>query len=248
MDAPFSFSDSSQLHHIGVVESCFPDKFGTPRQPGLAPKSRAKIKIFSKWHPQYSLQGLAEFSHLWVFFKFHANQVSAFHPKVHPPRLKGESIGVFATRSPHRPNDLGLSLVTIERVGADFIEISGHDLIDGTPIFDLKPYIPAVESIPDARAGWTESVDSKSLIVTWEAEAKGRLLEWMAKTGRKELQELVENLLILDPRPQLYKGYEGKEDAPYRTVHCMRLYEGDIHFKFVQANEVRVVKLLLDGP
>src|SRR5262245_41456117 len=101
---------------IGYVKSCYRDKFGTPRQPSLSPLSTAEICIDKQWQPESALSGLDGFSHLWVIFQFHQNNQSRYHAKVHPPRMGGEPIGVFATRSPHRPNAIGMSVVKIEKI------------------------------------------------------------------------------------------------------------------------------------
>ena len=133
------------MEPIGYIESCFKDKFGTPRQPGLVKKAWAKLKIRADLQPEESLQGLEGFSHVWLIWVFHQNKVSRYHAKVHPPRLGGKSMGLFATRTPHRPNPIGLSLVEIVRVEKDGIVVSGADLVDGTPILDIKPYLQEVE-------------------------------------------------------------------------------------------------------
>src|SRR3989338_8020306 len=117
------------LKIIGVLESCFQEKFGTPRQPHLVPGSFARLKIYPEYAPEHSLSGLSEFSHVWLLSWFHLATNKSFHPKIHPPRLKGGKIGVFASRSPHRPNPVGLSLTKLERVEKDTLYLSGIDLI-----------------------------------------------------------------------------------------------------------------------
>lgn len=216
---------------IGIVESCYRDKFGTPRQPGLAPSSMAKIKIHKEWQPEQALEGLEGFSHLWVIFEFHQNKTAGYHAKVHPPRLGGKQMGVFATRSPHRPNNIGLSLVKIERITKDEVWVSGIDLVDGTPVLDIKPYLPEVESIPTAKSGWAGEVSTEQKEVVWPEELLARLGEWEKKIQASGLRNLVEETLRLDPRPVVYRGFEGQE-SPYRQVHAVRLYDGDIHFEF----------------
>lgn len=224
------------LNVIGLVESCFIDKFGTPRQPGLAPTSRGFIKISQEFQPQDSLQGLEEFSHLWVIFLFHKNSTSSrFHAKVHPPRLGQEKVGVFSTRSPHRPNPLGLSLVKIESVEKDGIWVSGIDLIDGTPVVDLKPYLPYVESIPEAQSGWAQH--SPKPVFEVRILCLEKLEKW--KSQRPEIESLIRETLQFDPRPEVYKGFEG-EDSPYRQNHAVRLYEGDLHFRYPSPQIVEI--------
>lgn len=229
------------VQHIGVIESCYPDKFGTPRQPGLVPGALAKIKINREWQPEQALQGLEGFSHLWIIFHFHKNSNTRYHAKVHPPRLGGDSIGVFATRSPHRPNSIGLSVVKIEKIEGDTLYISGIDLIDGTPVLDIKPYLAAVESIPGAKGGWSDQASTDLLEVKWTAEQLSQVALWSAQIQEPGLQSLIEATLRLDPRPQLYKG-EG--DDKYRETHAVRFYNGDVHFAFPDPGVIEIRKIL----
>lgn len=221
---------------IGFAKSCFIDKFGTPRQPGLVKDSRAFIEILPEFQPQDSLQGLEQFSHIWVSFLFHKNSASTkFHAKVHPPRLEGEKVGVFATRSPHRPNPLGLSLVRIESIQPNGLWVSGVDFIDGSPILDIKPYLPYVESLPEAKGAWAQTAP----LVAFEVRITclEKIENW--KKQRPEIESLIRQILQYDPRPEVYKGYEG-ESSPYREKHAMRLYEGDLKFHYPSPQVVEV--------
>jgi tRNA-Thr(GGU) m(6)t(6)A37 methyltransferase TsaA len=231
---------------IGRVKSCYPDKFGTPRQPGLVPQSKAFLQILPQWQPEQSLQGLDGYSHLWVIFDFHKNTHERFHAKVHPPRMDGESVGVFATRSPHRPNSIGLSLVKIDSVAADGVWVSGIDLIEGTPIFDIKPYLPQVEALTQACGGWSDEVPGKTTHVEWTELASQQLREWTAlrkNESETELKDLVEATLKLDPRPTVYKGYEGQE-SKHRDEHAVRIWEADVKFKFVEKELIQIFSVL----
>lgn len=231
-----------QVQPIGFIKSCYQDKFGTPRQPGLVPNSRAWIHFEKIWQPEISLQGLEQYSHVWVIFHFHQNGNERFHAKVHPPRMNGESIGVFATRSPHRPNPIGLSLVKIESIRDGVLEISGVDLVEGTPVLDIKPYLPSVEAIPEATAGWTAAALNERATIAWGDQALKNLREWETKSG-KNLQSLIEETISLDPRPLVYKGFEG-EDSKYRQNHAIRLYDGDVHFAFTGPGTVMINEIL----
>lgn len=233
-----------ELKPIGFLESCFQDKFGTPRQPGLVPTSTARLRIKPDLQPEQALQGLESFSHVWLIFWFHLNQVSQYHAKVHPPRLGGKSLGLFATRTPHRPNPLGLSLVKLESIAGGELLFSGIDLVDGTPIMDIKPYIPEVESIPGASHGWTSSAETKNISVQFDPAAMSTLQEWQFLRPELNLQSLIIETIQLDPRPVLYRGFEGKT-SPYRESHAIRLYDGDVHFRFISDTEVVVFKILL---
>lgn len=233
-----------ELKPIGYLESCYRDKFGTPRQPGLSPQAWARLKIRADLQPEQALEGLEKFSHLWLIFVFHQNKTARYHAKVHPPRLGGASMGVFATRSPHRPNPLGLSLVELVRIEGDSLILAGADLVDGTPILDIKPYLPEIESRPEARTGWLDRAEKKQIQVEFLPEAEEVLQQWQTAHPDKKLRTIIEDTLKLDPRPVLYRGYEN-EDSPYRNDHAFRLLEGDIHFRFTTPERVQVFKILL---
>jgi tRNA (adenine37-N6)-methyltransferase len=229
------------LHPIGVIESCYPDKFGTPRQPGLVPEALAQIKIDRQWQPEQSLQGLEGFSHVWILFWFHKNSNQRYHAKVHPPRMEGESVGVFATRSPHRPNPIGLSLVKLEKVEQDRIFISGVDLVDGTPILDIKPYLASIESQPEAKSGWSASASTSLHEIQWTELQLQQIAQWAQRIQQPDLRNLVEKTLQLDPRPQVYKG-EGEDK--YRETHAVRFYDGDVHFSFPRPGVIQIKQIL----
>ena len=238
---------SFSVRSIGQVESCYPDKFGTPRQPGLVPASEAFIRINSEFQPEISLQGLSEFSHLWLMFWFHENQNSKFHAKVHPPRLRGESRGVFATRSPHRPNPIGLSLVELVKIETDGIWVRGVDVISGTPVLDIKPYLRDVESKPEAKSGWTDRKSPSEIEVEWPQDLLQSIKAWQIKSAKPELQNLIEQTLRLDPRPEVYKGFENSDSAPYRTEHAVRFWDGDIHFRFLTPEKIQITKVIANA-
>lgn len=222
---------------IGYIKTCYPDKFGVPRQSGLVKQTVSELEIAPEWQPELALQGLQEYSHVWVSFVFHLNSNTKYHPKVHPPRLKGETIGVFATRSPHRPNPMGLSLATVERIEGGKIFLGGLDLVDGTPILDIKPYLPQFEALTEARGGWaTKDENSVDAIqVSFSAEAKHTLQGW-----KPNAEAIIIDILKQDPRPVVYRGFEGQPTSPYRNEHAFRLYDGDIHFRFTSATTVEV--------
>ncbi|XP_013368676.1 PREDICTED: nef-associated protein 1 isoform X1 [Chinchilla lanigera] len=133
---------------IGYLESCFSVKNGTPRQPSICSYSRACLRIRKSIfnNPEHSLMGLEQFSHVWILFVFHKNGHLSYKAKVQPPRLNGAKIGVFSTRSPHRPNAIGLTLAKLEKVEGGAIYLSGIDMIHGTPVLDIKPYIADYDS------------------------------------------------------------------------------------------------------
>ncbi len=187
------------LEVIGVLESCFREKFGTPRQPHLVPGSFARLKIHSRYSPEHSLAGLSEFSHVWLLSWFHLSTNKTFHPKIHPPRLRGGKIGVFASRSPHRPNPLGLSLTRLVRVEKDTLYLSGIDLIDGTPILDIKPYLPISDVAAAPLSGWVPLNAFPELKVDFSAQAL-RALALFDPGGSGDTARLIADTLRHDPR------------------------------------------------
>ena len=187
---------------IGVVESCFGEKFGTPRQSGIVESARGRI-VFSDEVDDEACRGLEEFSHLWLVFLFDQVDEEEARWLVRPPRLGGnEKKGVFATRSPFRPNRIGLSLVKFESIGEGSLEVSGLDLVDGTPILDVKPYLPYVEAVPDAKGGFAETAPVRMEVVFQFDDLEG---------GDRRL---ISEALSLDPRPAYH-------DDPERIYGCL---------------------------
>jgi len=184
------------MRPLGYIKSCFKEKFGTPRQPHVVPLSSASIKILGEWNPKDSLSGLEEFSHVWIIFEFHQNENKNFNAKIYPPRLNGQSIGVFATRSPHRPNPIGLTCAKLERIEGDTLYVSGVDFIEGTPVLDIKPYIAAADSKPEASEGWIKRAPDLTLKVEFSEQAR----EDLQKFDDKNLQAMITQILANDPR------------------------------------------------
>lgn len=232
--------ESFKFVKIGHVKSGYPDKFGVPRQSGLVQSVSAEIVIESQFQPEISLQGLESFTHVWILFIFHLNESKGFNAKVHPPRLNGESIGVFATRTPHRPNPVGLSLVKIKKVHRDRIEVDGIDLVDGTPIIDIKPYLPQFEIRADARSGWVEETTATKIHVSFEDTAEKSLQDWVQQSRHQNLRDAIVDIIRQDPRPVIYRGAE-ESGGKYRSEHIFRLYEKDIQFKFTTADTAVVI-------
>jgi tRNA-Thr(GGU) m(6)t(6)A37 methyltransferase TsaA len=209
---------------IGVLESCFKEKFGAPRQPGLVPHSRAKLKIKAEFIPEQSLKGLAEFSHVWLLSYFNLNTNKIFLSTVHPPRLKGKTVGVFASRSPHRPSPIGLSAARLLRVEGDTLHLAEIDLVDGTPILDVKPYIPGYDRVESATEGWTNVADELFEVVfspAAETEVHRRLA--MGQTGLRDLIKEVLKRDLRNPRDRSQMK-EGKDLGFF-------LYDCDVHFE-----------------
>lgn len=190
---------------IGFVQSPFLDKFGVPRQPGLAIGARGILKLEDDPDLRTALRGLEEFSHLWIVFVFHEHGGKKWKPSIRPPRLGGaRKVGVLSSRSPHRPNPIGLSAVQIDDIlleaqGGPEIHVRGLDLLDGTPILDLKPYLPYADAIPEASAGWAAEPITR-YPVRFSAQAEDFLIKMPTET-RTTFRELVIQILELDPRP-----------------------------------------------
>ncbi len=189
-----------ELKVIAHIESDFPEKFGIPRQSGLVNSVKAKIVFMPEYRNADALRGMEQYSHLWLIWQFSEAVRDKWSPTVRPPRLGGNKrMGVFATRSPFRPNPLGLSSVRIESIDIDttkgpVITVTGADLMDGTPIYDIKPYLPYVDSHPEASNGFALS-DKKNLL---EVVCKDELLSLLPVDKRKALIDT----LAQDPRPQ----------------------------------------------
>lgn len=221
---------------IGVMETCYPERFGTPRQPGLVTESWGILRLRPDLSLTGSFEGLDGFSHLWIVFVFHENTNKIVKAKVHPPRLAGEKIGVFATRSPHRPNPIGLSVVKIERVEGNAIYVSGVDLVSGTPVLDIKPYLPSADRIIDAKSGWAEGKETRPLEVKFTPEAEAQLARRESETKnssphpKRNLKNLIKENLELDPRPVFYKGVPGNEN-PYMDHYGFALEDLNIVYK-----------------
>ena len=243
--------DFMQMKSIGHIKSCYPDKFGIPRQSGIVNSVFSELIILPEWQPEQALIGLNGYSHMWVIFIFHKNSNTRYHAKIHPPRLEGESVGVFATRSPHRPNPIGLSLVQIKEIKSDRIIFFGGDLVDGTPVLDIKPYLPQFESQPEALQGWSASdnktgqngINYKKITVEFTNETDQKIKNWMLQRQDPLLQQAIIEIIQQDPRPLVYKGYE-QSISPYKSEHAFRLYNGDIHFKFLSENHAVVIDII----
>jgi tRNA-Thr(GGU) m(6)t(6)A37 methyltransferase TsaA len=203
-----------EFEPIAVIRTPFTQRFGIPRQPGLVPEARGIIKFNNDPDFQHALKGLEQFTHLWIVFLFHSHGGTKWKPTIRPPRLGGkEKMGVLASRSPHRPNPIGLSAVKIEKIDASAkggaeIHVSGVDLLDGTPVLDIKPYLPYADSIPEAGSGWAHE-EIKRTPVRFLEEALLKI-EAAERNGDQNLKKLIEELLTIDPRP----GFQRRELPP----------------------------------
>ncbi len=227
-------SNSATLTPVAHIRSCFTQRFGIPRQPGLVASATAQIIFSNTENNKLSLRGLDEFSHLWVVFLFHQQNYAKSKPLVWPPRLGGrKTMGVFATRSPNRPNPIGLSAVEIDRITHDKKEIQIHvrggDFLDGTPVLDLKPYVSFADSIADASSSWVTAID-ESMPVNWSDEALNNLRERQQHSNHlADARQLIEETLAQDPRPAHERAKDGRADQQWH----MRLYDIDISWQVI---------------
>lgn len=186
------------MNIIAKIHSDFPEKFGIPRQSGLVKELTGIIVFEREYRNPDAVRGLEQFSHIWLLWQFSEAKKENWSATVRPPRLRGTRMGVFATRSPFRPNDIGLSCVKLEKVEFDkklgpVLRVSGIDLLDGTPIYDIKPYLPYTDCHPEANNGFAEDYIEDRL----EVKIDERLLEKIPEKKRKALI----GVLAQDPRP-----------------------------------------------
>lgn len=214
-----------QLEAIAHIRTPYPEKFSVPRQPGLV-DAACRIEFTDAYQDRNMLRGLAQFSHLWLVFGFHQNH--GWQPLVRPPRLGGnEKVGVFASRSSFRPNGLGMSVVRLGSTslsGTMAIEVFAADLVDGTPIYDIKPYIPYADAISDAEGGYAQQAPS-TLPVTISAAAEQQLQT--LKRRYPNLRQLICQVLSQDPRPAYHQ--ENALTRSYGTA----LYDINVRWRVI---------------
>ena len=213
---------------IGYIRSCFAEKFGIPRQPGLVPDATAVIEIGRSFQNHAAFRSLETFSHIWVLFVFHQCLQKRSNATVRPPRLGGNRrVGVFASRSGFRPNPIGQSAVELVSIrkskGKISLHLKGVDFLDGTPVLDIKPYLPYADSLPHANSGYAVDPPSPAMDVRFSNEAAKscRRLEGQAYP---HLKRLIIDLLAMDPRP----GYAHSVE---KCSFGMRLWDLNIKFK-----------------
>jgi tRNA (adenine37-N6)-methyltransferase len=218
---------------IGVIHSCFKEKFGIPRQPGLAPLAQATLELLPPYNDPAALEGLEASSHIWIQFVFHANRrktpgESTWKPKVKAPRLGGnKTLGVFATRSPMRPVPIGLSVVKLDAIelahGKSLLHLSGIDLLDGTPVLDIKPYVPYVDLVANATNAFAPTPPIP-IPVNIGIEQLTFCAEYRHQTGI-ELASLIRQILEQDPRPAYQELDENR-------VYGMKLFDMNLRWRY----------------
>lgn len=218
---------------IAHIRSDFPEKFGVPRQSGILKSLKSTIVFEPEFRNADALRGLEDFSHLWLLWIFSENIRNGFSPTVRPPRLGGNRrMGVFATRSSFRPNPLALSVVKIEKIemspDGPLVVVSGADLMDGTPIVDIKPYLPSADAISDASGGFTDKLNFTPLTVRFPQNEQEKI--------PKEKQESLIKVLSEDPRPAYQKDS--------RRIYGFRFADWNVRFT-VTENVLEVVGISL---
>ncbi len=234
--------DALTLSPIALTRSCFRDKFGVPRQPGLTRFAHAELVIEPPYDREDAFRGLESATHLWLTFQFHEAVRAEWRPVVRPPRLGGNrKVGVFASRSPFRPNSLGLSVVRnrglSRKDGRLILHISDHDLIDGTPILDIKPYLPFADAVPEASLGWADSPPTERLAVSFLPEAEQQL-QALPQEAYPDLRSLIEDVVSYDPRPSFRRGREEER------IYGAHLYDLNVRFRFVNLDSQERVEVL----
>mgnify|MGYP006315702551 FL=1 len=226
-----------EIRPIAYIRTEFPEKFGVPRQSGLAKGLRGRIVLEPEYRNPDALRGLEGFSHIWLIWEFSANRsINSWQPTVRPPRLGGNAhIGVFATRSPFRPNPLGLSCVKIEGIELSseegpVITVRGADLMDGTPIYDIKPYIKYADSRPEAVCGYVDNLEERSLKVIFPPELSSQVPD------RSVIPALMD-VLRLDPRPSYH-------DDPHR-IYGLSFCGLNVRFR-VEADVLTIIAIERD--
>lgn len=223
------------LKPIGKIQTPYKEKFAIPRQPGLAKSAVGTIIFTDEYNDPNYLRGIEQFSHLWLLFHFHQTADKGHSPLVRPPRLGGnQKIGVFATRSTFRPNGIGMSVVEFSDVNYEknklVLNVKGIDLLDGTPILDIKPYVPYADNIPHAIGGMAQH--SPDLMPVVFSEQATNDLEQFEK-HHPELSKLIQEVLSQDPRPAYQQGSHSDK------IYGMSLYDLNIQWQVI--NEQNVV-------
>ena len=217
--------EAMTLKVIAHIHTAFPTKFGIPRQSGLVETLRARIVFEPEYRNADALRGIEGFSHLWLIWQFSAAVREDWSPTVRPPRLGGnERMGVFATRSPFRPNAIGLSCVRLDGVEqtaeGSVLLVSGADLMDGTPIYDIKPYLPHIDSHPDARGGFAVPAAEHRLKVVFPEQ-------WLEKVP-EQLRDGLTEVLAQDPRPSYQHDPERIYGFGFARLEVKFTVDGDV--------------------
>ena len=227
------------MQPIGIIHSAFREKFGIPRQAGLVPAAHATLELLPPYNCAEAVHGLEDCSHIWLLFLLHQIPAAHWQPTVRPPRLGGnQRMGVFATRSPFRPNRIGLSAVRLERMVVNhgvLLHLSGVDMLDATPVLDIKPYVPYADCILEAQGGIAKHAPETKLNIDFSAAATAVCAAWQGA----DLRELITQVLAQNPRPAYHQNQADKQH------YALRLYDFDVqweqHGEQITVTEIREV-------
>lgn len=225
------------MQPVAIAHTPFKEKFAIPRQPSLAPAAIGCIELLPPYNQEQALVGLEQVSHVWLLFQFHAiNADTQQQLSVRPPRLGGnQKIGVFASRSTHRPNGMGLSVVKVERIEGTKLYVSGLDLLDGTPILDIKPYVPYVDAVTEAHNQIAEHAP-QTVQVQWQDGAKAQAYKHQLRLNQPVV-ELIEQILQQDPKP----AYQQPE--PER-IYGVKLWDLNVQWHYPSATVIEVTEVM----
>ena len=238
-------TDSVTLNVIATVDSPYKEKFAIPRQPGIVSAAQGQLRLKGSANNIELVRGLAQFSHIWLLFVFHGTQAQGWKPLVRPPRLGGnKKLGVLATRSTFRPNPIGMSVVKLDRIEHQLtahkesqvvLHISELDLLDGTPIVDIKPYVPYADIIEDAHGGYAHQQPSNDIHIIF-TDASAAVIEENL-TSYPTLRLLIEQVLSQDPRPAY------KQQSTDDKIYGMTLHEFNIQWQFDGGDIIKVLSV-----
>ncbi len=228
-----------EFEPIGILHSCFKQRFGIPSQARLATTARGWIEFYSPYDREEAFAGLDGFSHVWLIFQFHQSLDNDLSFTVQPPQKDGAKFGLWATRAPNRPNQIGQSLVELERIEKNKAKVKLHlkgiDLVEGTPIIDIKPYLPYVDAIPDAKGGFAHQAPQPRLQVSFTNNAEQQLAE--VENNYSDLRQLIVEVLQYDPRPIYYRKKSNKKEF------VVELYDLRLRFEILDQQNVSVLEL-----
>jgi len=238
-------TDSVTLNVIATVDSPYKEKFAIPRQPGIVSAAQGQLRLKGSANNIELVRGLEQFSHIWLLFVFHGTQAQGWKPLVRPPRLGGnKKLGVLATRSTFRPNPIGMSVVKLDRIEHQLtahkesqvvLHISELDLLDGTPIVDIKPYVPYADIIEDSHGGYAHQQPSNDIHIIF-TDASAAVIEENL-TSYPKLRLLIEQVLSQDPRPAY------KQKSTDDKIYGMTLHEFNIQWQFDGGDIIKVLSV-----
>ncbi|MGR6980222.1 tRNA (N6-threonylcarbamoyladenosine(37)-N6)-methyltransferase TrmO [Testudinibacter sp. P27/CKL/0425] len=237
MSSEFSFRPL-QLQPIALAHTPYNEKFSVPRQPDLVLDGSGVIELLPPYNQPDAVRGLEAFSHIWLIFQFDRIAENKWQPTVRPPRLGGnQRVGVFASRATHRPNPLGLSKVALNRIdcsgGKVRLQVGSIDLVNRTPIFDIKPYLGYADSQPDAVSGFAQSKPQTALEVRFQPQALQAIAQQTATYPN--LQRFIQQLIQQDPRPAYQQQQSGER------IYGMSIWQFNVRFRFIEPKVAEVL-------